>query len=292
MKKVSMLALLFSLLLSTTCFAVGVDWNSNTISAVGVGSAPDSATKEGPADALARRAAVVDAYRNLASIVYGVEIENHTTVEQLAVKKDTIKTSVSGVISNARIVDEEKLDDGNYQITISMPIFGAKNSLASAVWQNDDHANDVTAPVLPSTATPSVTNPVTNNDKVLPISPVTPAKTEIVHPGSITGVIIDCRGLGLERAMAPNVLDTTGRSIYNSKDVDNDVIVKKGLATYSKTDDPTKITAAGINPLVIKAKSVQEFNRNPVISKEDGDKILAANQESNFLRNCSVVFIQ
>ena len=285
MKKVSMLALLFSLLLSTTCFAVGVDWNSNTISAVGVGSAPDSATKEGPADALARRAAVVDAYRNLASIVYGVEIENHTTVEQLAVKKDTIKTSVSGVISNARIVDEEKLDDGNYQITISMPIFGAKNSLASAVWQNDDHANDVTVPVVPPTATSPVTNPI-------PIPPVTPAKIEIVHPGSITGVIIDCRGLGLERAMAPNVLDTTGRSIYNSKDVDNDIIVKKGLATYSKTDDPTKITAAGINPLVIKAKSVQEFNRNPVISKEDGDKILAANQESNFLRNCSVVFIQ
>ncbi|MBP2630302.1 MAG: Lipoprotein LPP20-like [Firmicutes bacterium] len=291
MKKVSMLALLFSLLLSTTCFAVGVDWNSNTISAVGVGSAPDSATKEGPADALARRAAVVDAYRNLASIVYGVEIENHTTVEQLAVKKDTIKTSVSGVISNARIVDEEKLDDGNYQITISMPIFGAKNSLASAVWQNDDHANDVTVPVAPPTTTSPVTNPIPN-DRVLPIPPVTPAKTEIVHPGSITGVIIDCRGLGLERAMAPNVLDTTGRSIYNSKDVDNDIIIKKGLATYSKTDDPTKITAAGINPLLIKAKSVQEFNRNPVISKEDGDKILAANQEYNFLRNCSVVFIQ
>jgi hypothetical protein len=285
MKKVILFSLLFSLLLSTTCFAFGVDWNSNTISAIGIGSAPEYAVKPGQADALARRAAVVDAYRNLASIVYGVEIENHTTVEQLAVKKDTIKTSVSGVISNARIVDEEKLDDGNYQITISMPIFGAKNSLASAVWQNDDHANDVTVPVVPPTATSPVTNPI-------PIPPVTPAKIEIVHPGSITGVIIDCRGLGLERAMAPNVLDTTGRSIYNSKDVDNDIIVKKGLATYSKTDDPTKITAAGINPLVIKAKSVQEFNRNPVISKEDGDKILAANQESNFLRNCSVVFIQ
>ncbi|MBP2631762.1 MAG: hypothetical protein H6Q70_2390 [Firmicutes bacterium] len=285
MKKI--IILLFSLLISNTCFAIGVDWNSNTISAIGVGAAPDSVTKQGPADALARRAAVVDAYRNLASIVYGVEIENHTTVEQLAVKKDKIKTLVSGVISNARIVDEEKLDDGNYQITITMPIFGAKNSLASAVWENDEHVAVVPTPVVPVT-------PVT------PVTPVIPAtiktnSSDTVQPipaGMITGVVIDCRGLGLERAMAPNILDVTGRTIYNSQNVDNSLIVKKGLASYVKSDSPDDIKVAGVNPLIIKAVAVKDFSRNPVVSKEDADKIIDKNQESNFLRNSAVVFIQ
>ena len=133
--------LLFSLLLSTTCFASDINWNSNTITAVGIGSAPASVTA-GQADALARRAAIVDAYRNLAGIVYGVELENHTTVQQLAVKKDTIKTAISGAINNARITDEEQLDNGNYQVTLCMPIFGQRNSLASALWQDKDSASN------------------------------------------------------------------------------------------------------------------------------------------------------
>ncbi len=287
MKKI--IIFLFTLFISNTCFAIGVDWNSNTISAIGVGAAPDSATKQGPADALARRAAVVDAYRNLASIVYGVEIENHTTVEQLAVKQDKIKTLVSGVISNARIVDEEKLDDGNYQITITMPIFGSKNSLASAVWENEEHVAVIPVPVAP--VTPVIPATKTNNSDAIQPIPVTP-KNEVIPAGMVTGVVIDCRGLGLERAMAPNILDVTGRTIYNSQNVDNSLIVKKGLASYAKTDNPADLAVAGINPLVIKAVEVKDFSRNPVISREDADKIIAKNQESNFLKNCSVVFIQ
>lgn len=283
MKKI--IILLFSLFISNTCFAIGVDWNSNTISAIGVGAAPDSVTKQGPADALARRAAVVDAYRNLASIVYGVEIENHTTVEQLAVKKDKIKTLVSGVISNARIVDEEKLDDGNYQITITMPIFGANNSLASAVWENQEHVA-----VIPTPVVPIIPATLKDSDTIQPI-PV-PPKPEVIPAGMVTGVVIDCRGLGLERAMAPNILDVAGRTIYNSQNVDNSLIVKNGLASYVKSDSPADIKVAGVNPLIIKAIEVKDFSRNPVISKEDADKIIAKNQESNFLRNSAVVFIQ
>jgi hypothetical protein len=292
MKKI--IILLFSLFISNTCFAIGVDWNSNTISAIGVGAAPDSVTKQGPADALARRAAVVDAYRNLASIVYGVEIENHTTVEQLAVKKDKIKTLVSGVISNARIVDEEKLDDGNYQITITMPIFGSKNSLASAVWENEEHVAVIPTPVAPATqilpVTPAIPGTIKDSDTIQPI-PVTP-KPEVIPAGMVTGVVIDCRGLGLERAMAPNILDVAGRTIYNSQNVDNSLIVKNGLASYVKSDSPADIKVAGVNPLIIKAVAVKDFSRNPVVSKEDADKIIAKNQESNFLRNSAVVFIQ
>ncbi len=292
MKKLYILyILLFSLLLSTTCFASEINWNSNTITAIGIGSAPASMTG-GQANALARRAAVVDAYRSLVGIVYGVELENHTTVQQLAVKKDTIKTAISGAINNARITDEEQLDDGNYQVTLCMPIFGQRNSLASALWQD----NSPSFPGQSNPVAPTVAPPVT---EAAPLPVVTAAaaaatttSSSATPAGTITGLVIDCRGLGLERAMAPNILDNSGRTIYNSKNVDASAIIKNGLASYSKSDTPSNIDYAGANPLIIKAVSLIDFNRNPVVSKADGDKILASDQKYAFLKKCAVVFIE
>ncbi len=284
--------LLFSLLLSTTCFASDINWNSNTITAVGIGSAPASVSA-GQADALARRAAIVDAYRNLAGIVYGVELENHTTVQQLAVKKDTIKTAISGAINNARITDQEQLDNGNYQVTLCMPIFGQRNSLASALWQDKVAMPDFASqgePAAPVATVPAVT------ETPMPAVATPPAAatttTTVTPAGAITGVVIDCRGLGLERAMAPNILDNSGRTIYNYKNVADSAIIKNGLASYSKSDSPSNIDYAGANPLIVKAVSLLDFNRNPVVSKEDGDKILLANQNYAFLKKCAVVFIE
>lgn len=274
MKKVLLFIFMLTLIMGMSVCSAAVDWNSNTISAVGTGVVPDYATSPGQGQALARRAAVVDAYRNLAEIIYGTQVENNTTIEQLAVKKDTVKTSVSGLIRNARITDEEKMDNGTYQVTMTIQVFGEQNSLAATVWQDK-------GPAIP---TP---DPDTKVDTVY--SPISDSNVPI---NTVTGVVIDCRGLGLERAMAPNILDTNGRKLYTSKYVSADFIVSQGLASYSKTDNPSDLTRAGSNPLVIKAISLDDFNRNPVVSKEDGDKILYANQLSNFLRRCPVVFIE
>ncbi len=82
-------------------------------------------------------------------------------------------------------------------------MFGA-HSLASAVWGG----NDEPVATMPS--------PPINNDTLLPVP--LPPKNEAVATGVFSGVVVDCRGLGLERTMAPNILDTTGRIIYSSKD--------------------------------------------------------------------------
>ena len=270
---------------SGNCQALGVDWDSNVITAIGVGSAPEYAIKPGQSDALARRAAVVDAYRNLASIVYGVEVENHTTVEQLTVKKDTIKTAVAGVIRNARIVDEETLDDGNYQITLSMPIFG-QNSLASAVLQKSP--GDIGLPQSNTAASSAVSSGM--GTAASGAAPITSAP---VPSGAFSGLVIDCRGLGLERAMAPNILDTASRTIYSSKNIRDQSAIQRGIVSYADgSSDKNVMPVAGTNPLVIKGVALTDFHRNPVISKEDGDKILAAVQKYDFLSVCAVVFIK
>jgi hypothetical protein len=274
---------------SPVCSAIGVDWNSNMITAIGVGSAPEYAIKPGQANALARRAAVVDAYRNLASIVYGVEVENHTTVAQLTVKKDTIKTAVAGIIRNARIIDEEILDDSNYQVTLSMPLFG-KNSLSAALWQQTSDEEDLplpapAAPVMNSTAGTTATVPTATG--------ATAAVPAVIPKDAYSGLVIDCRSLGLERAMAPNVIDTSGRTIYSSQNVANQNMIRNGLTSYVKDINDSSISkVAGSNPLVIRGVALTDFHRNPVISKDDGDKIIAAIQHYDFLKVCAVVLVE
>lgn len=305
--KILSITLLLIAFLSPSCFALGVDWNSNIITAIGVGSAPDYAIKPGQADALARRAAVVDAYRNLASIVYGVEIENQTTVAQLVVKRDTIKTAVAGVIKNARIIDEEALSNGDYQITISMPLFGP-NSLSSAIWSPKSRAPEADEDeVFPFTSIDTAKNPAQATSKAAPVvtasstssstagtdtNAVQKNKNTVVPNGAFSGLVVDCRSLNLQRAMAPNIVDTNGKTIYSSKNITDSNIIRHGLASYAKSDDPAELVNAGANPLIIKAVSLGDFNQNPIITKEDGDKIFQSLQQYDFFKTCSVVFIQ
>jgi len=299
MKTLRTLLLCLSMLfVSQSCFALGIDWNSNVITATGIGSAPESVTQAGQASALARRAAVVDAYRNLASIVYGVEIENQTTIAQLAVKSDTIKTAVSGAIKNARIIDENDLSNGNYQVTVSMPLFGP-NSLSSAIGRTKGMV-DQDAPVeaVDNFAVPPVEQAAPTPAALTPIpAATTPVVPPVVTPpvaptGAFTGLVIDCRGLGIERSMAPNVVDVDGRIIYSSKNITDSNVIRHGIVTYSTDDNPKSLANAGTQPLIIKATALSDFHQNPMISKSDADKVLLAVQQYDFLKTCSVMFIQ
>ena len=70
------------------------------------------------------------------------------------------------------------------------------------------------------------------------------------------------------------------------------------MVDYHKSvQEATVGSRAGSNPLVIKASEVRggknSVNKvNAVISVEDADKILLANENSRMLENCAVVFVQ
>ena len=60
------------------------------------------------------------------------------------------------------------------------------------------------------------------------------------------------------------------------------------MASYAATQ--ADCSRAGNNPMVVKAVNLTDLDANPVVSVEDADKILAANQHDKFLENCAVVF--
>jgi len=92
------------------------------VSVVGQGVAPMNASSPAQAYALARRAAVADAYRMIAEKVKGVRIDGQDLIKNMMVKRTTVRTSVYAMVKNANIVEtvfKEGLCEVEMEIALS-----------------------------------------------------------------------------------------------------------------------------------------------------------------------------
>ncbi|MCR5833332.1 MAG: LPP20 family lipoprotein [Selenomonadaceae bacterium] len=277
---------LFGILLALIIMAIGAqadaapDWNRNTIQVTGTGVAsPRFSTTPAQAAAMAKRAAMVDAYRQLAEIVNGVQVDAETTVEQMMLTSDVVKTKVSAVIKGAKVVSEGPVAGGGYSVTMELPMFGGNNSLAETVIERPAYIEPFPTPA------PDYTPPTTYTPPVIPdYNPPT------YSSGHYTGLVVDCRGLGtINPVMSPVIRNSDGQKIYGHKNLDYDRIIREGMATYAQ--DMSQASRAGNNPLIIRAIGLTDLNATPVLSNEDADMLLYENNSSHFLDNIAVVFL-
>ena len=92
------------------------------ISVTGQGVAPMNTTSPAQAYALAKRAAIADAYRAIAEKVKGVRIDGQDLIKNMMVKRSTIRTSVKAMVRNANVVEttfKEGLCEVEMEIVIS-----------------------------------------------------------------------------------------------------------------------------------------------------------------------------
>ncbi|WP_051429981.1 LPP20 family lipoprotein [Lebetimonas sp. JH292] len=92
-----------------------------TLYVTGEGVAPVDALNAAQAKILARRAAIADAYRQLAEKMYGVKVNAKETVKDLMLKNSDVNTYVEGVIRGADI-QAEKFEDGIYYVTMNLKL--------------------------------------------------------------------------------------------------------------------------------------------------------------------------
>ncbi len=343
---ISMLVVVFTTLFFTVSMgfaAEAVNWEESTITVKGTGLAPNNAVSPAQARVLSRRAAIVDGYRLLAESVKGVNVDAETTVENLMVSSDVVRTNVSACIKGAVVVSENEIP-GGYEVTMQIKMFGDSNPLASAVLprppfqepfpEPDESVDpspveatvdvDVNVSTLGevrqnvSTASPMASNTAaplsflnfTNYSNALPlavsgakVTSETPAREKVATNSSsalkgkekaagrlFTGLVVDCRGLGLNCAMSPVIKNKKGEAIYGHKNLDYDLIISKGMVSY--TMDINSYDRAGSKPLVVKAIRLENFNGNPVISVADANRVLIENKKAGFLDQMNVVFVK
>ena len=92
------------------------------VRATGQGVAPcNSACSPAQAFALAKRAAIADAYRLLAEKVKGVYVEGNDYVKNMAIKSSVVRTYVNAMIKNANIV-ETNFKDGLCEVEMEITL--------------------------------------------------------------------------------------------------------------------------------------------------------------------------
>ena len=287
-QKILGLAAAFLLLLCSVAFAAGADYDLNRVEADGFGLPPAYAASEAQSRLMARRAAIADAQRNLAEQIAGVQVDSETTVQNLQISSDVVKTRVSALLKGAKVVSES-YEDGAYHVVMALPLYGATNSLASAVLPQTTQRESFPATILPEPDEPKYTP---TQPETTTVTTTTTRTTTITNrrSGTYTGIIVDCSGLGLRTAMSPVIKTTAGEKIYGYKNLDSKKVIKNGMAGYANGYDGN-VSRAGSNPLVVKAVGVDHYF-NPVVNVADAKIILEENGYTHFLDNCAVVFIR
>ena len=132
------------------CFAEQQYSLQATINADGYGAMP-TGIAPGRAKVMGRRAAIVDAQRNLVETIKGTAVDAETTVNNFMLTNDTITTKVNGLIVGAKVVEEEVTPDGLYRVTMGVPMYGA-GSVADVVYNEVIPNNNSVAIASPSSS--------------------------------------------------------------------------------------------------------------------------------------------
>ncbi|MDR3349922.1 MAG: LPP20 family lipoprotein [Acidaminococcales bacterium] len=281
-----------------------VDWVNKSVTATGFGAPNPKHTNPAQSRLMARSAAIADAYRALAETAQGVQVDGTTTAANKMAENDIVRTRVMAVLKGATIVSEGWDGEGAeraYMVTMQIPLFGASSLLEGLL-----SAEEVKPPVpfaLPSAPVPETPPPTITTLQAPPAAapapssppPRAPAAAESAPPpapprqNAYSGVVVDCRGMGLVAVATPSLYDNGKRAIYTPAQVDVARQGNPGMLDYSQSLDSQE--RAGGNPLIVKAVTLDGNNANPVISSSDADYILAENAKSRFFDNLSVVFV-
>lgn len=294
-------AYLFSVLVCLAFSAAGasaaplnnVDWQSLTITVKGIGVAPPDAINAVQGTMMARRTALMDGYRQLAEVIKGVQVTSESTAENFILQSDVMSTKIDAVIQGAQVIAEEAVT-GGYEVTMCVPMFGETGSVASALLPTSAPRESFPEPL--QSVAPSM--PVYDTSASVSVRiDMTAKETPVAAPtsdaiGGYTGLIVDCRGLGIRPVMSPVIKNDEGEPIYGHKNLDSHYVIANGMASYTTDIEGAGTKRAGANPLVVKAVSLENHNGNPVISVADANRVLIENKATGFLEKTNVVFVR
>jgi hypothetical protein len=120
------------------------------------------------------------------------------------------------------------------------------------------------------------------------------------HGRVYTGLIIDARGLRMQRGMSPRIYARDGREVYGTANISADALAEKGMAGYSRSlDEAVLHPLLSVSPefpytlgLVLPALEVVGPTRTSVIiSNEGADQIERWTRVYDFLSEGRVIFV-
>jgi hypothetical protein len=264
-----------------------VNWGNGEVTAMGIGIPPDSVRSAAQARAMARRAAVVTARRNLLETIKGVKIESETTVNMGMVESEITKSFVEGFVKGSKILSLQENPDGSIEVTVGINMRGefTNKVLSSTVYQQ----TPTEAPTMKEKM-PTTEETVAMKE---PEMAVEVEKEEMVAKSSeYTGIIFDASKLSpTQPSLSPKVLDMDGNEVYGSSVASREYVIKRGMAGYvDNVQEASSFELVEGNPYIV--RGVQRRNSTTIIiTNEDAEKIREINKNSGLLEQCKVVIV-
>ncbi len=293
-----------------------------TAYATGYGAIGNEEQNDAAAYLKARNDAKLDALRNLVMRINHVRIDSSATNSGLDAK-DRIKAEVHGFVDGAQIISERQIPCGRntiLEVTVAVPLgpnhvpnvdVAHLRGLKAIAMKPRVVIRVAAAPVAPpapcaprqaavsvyasaslSVRCPQRRAPAASAPVAAAPAPC-PPRSASVRP-SVTGLIVDARGLGVDRDMAPKIRGEDGSVLWGNDEVDIESLIEKGLVTYAHSlREAHNNCRAGENPMVVRAirRSGGPFNCDVVLNEEDADRVMRSNRRNEFLENWSVVFV-
>jgi hypothetical protein len=165
--------------------------------------------------------------------------------------------ALAALVAEAEVVEVRYLPQETVESTVQLPVFGR---LTALLWPE-------TRPVV--------------------------AAAEPAGAAVYTGVVIDARGLALQPALFPRLVDEQGQALYTPLQVDAAVAAQRGYVAYASTaDSPQMELRIGKQPLVLRARRALAPARvDVVMGHADADQLQHSEALQLLLRQCRVVIL-
>ena len=302
-----------------------INWTEGVVYADGYGTASPDITLAAQRRLLSRRAAVVDAQRNLLEITKGVRLTSMTKVSDMMVANDTTATRVRGVVKGAVVVKENYQND-IYSVTMMMPVGG---KLMQAVLDKDQMTADIERPslfgidawdvaaavdsLLAAVIAPvqAATNLTLQNqqeaDTVRRIlgwlqssgaDDVEGALRDSVNRfdqgARFSGLLVDASQVNsFEIAAVPTIRDEEGNIVYpNDSTSFGDIVEKRGVTYDLDLDDAIRNDRVATSPFVVNAVGTYKNQFSDlVISKADAQRIAESASTLDAMQRAGVLIV-
>jgi len=110
-----------------------MNWTAQVLRVKGTGFGPERVKSLGRRKVLARRAAQIDAARNLLERIQGVHVTSTTTVGKMMRESNRVKTHTEGLVKGMRVVEVKYSQDGSCEVTAEVSINEQGEFLLSAL---------------------------------------------------------------------------------------------------------------------------------------------------------------